>query len=186
MIAKHFEPAVAYAQSIVANANANQMADPTPCSEWDVRALLNHMVNEHLWAPPLLAGESVTDIGDRFDGDNLGDDFKTAFSAATKLSTEAAAAPGAMTRNVKLSTREISGEDYLSEMTLDAVIHGWDLAKATGQDTTIPQQFVQALLEYVTPMADMLANSGVFGAPPQFSPTDAPQIRLLAMLGRVA
>lgn len=42
---------------------------PTPCAEWDVRALVGHVVAEDLWTPPLLAGRTIAEIGDRFDGD---------------------------------------------------------------------------------------------------------------------
>jgi hypothetical protein len=44
----------------------------TPCSEWDVRALVNHLVGENLWVPPLFEGKSIADVGDQFDGDVLG------------------------------------------------------------------------------------------------------------------
>ncbi len=41
----------------------------TPCAQWDVRDLLNHMTSEHLWAPRLLAGETVEEVGDTYNGD---------------------------------------------------------------------------------------------------------------------
>src|SRR5437870_13590763 len=47
---------------------------PTPCTEWDVRALMQHLVNEQLWVPPLLEGKTIEQVGDAFDGDNLGND----------------------------------------------------------------------------------------------------------------
>jgi uncharacterized protein (TIGR03086 family) len=55
---------------------------PTPCAGWDVRALVRHVVEEELWAPPLLAGATIADVGDRFDGDQLGDDPLGAFEQA--------------------------------------------------------------------------------------------------------
>src|SRR4029079_8295807 len=47
---------------------------PTPCSEWSVRDLVRHLVYEELWAPPLLAGATIADIGDRFEGGIFRDD----------------------------------------------------------------------------------------------------------------
>src|ERR1700754_4225892 len=46
----------------------------TPCTDWTVRDLVRHITAEHLWAPSLLRGATLAEIGDRFDGDVLGDD----------------------------------------------------------------------------------------------------------------
>jgi uncharacterized protein (TIGR03086 family) len=66
----------------------DQWTKPTPCTEWDVRTLLNHLVYEQLWAPELLRGATVEEVGDRFDGDVLGDDpFKSWSTAARAAHT---------------------------------------------------------------------------------------------------
>jgi hypothetical protein len=59
-----------------------QWTNPTPDTEWSVRDLVEHLVGEQLWVPLLLGGATVEQVGDRFDGDNLGDDPKTAWSLA--------------------------------------------------------------------------------------------------------
>src|SRR5438876_32425 len=55
----------------------------TPDTEWNVRDLVNHVLAENLWAPPLLAGSTISDVGDRFDGDVLGPDPKGSWLAAS-------------------------------------------------------------------------------------------------------
>ena len=60
----------------------DQWANPTPDTEWTVRDLVEHLVGEQLWVPLLLGGATIEEVGDRFDGDNLGDDPKTAWSLA--------------------------------------------------------------------------------------------------------
>ena len=59
---------------------------PTPCTEWDVRALMQHLVNEQLWVPPLLEGKTIEQVGDAFDGDNLGNDPVGAWRRVRALS----------------------------------------------------------------------------------------------------
>ena len=51
----------------------DQWDDPTPCAEWTVRDLVNHVVGEDLWTVPLMQGQTIDEVGDRFDGDVLGD-----------------------------------------------------------------------------------------------------------------
>ena len=51
----------------------DQWALPTPCADWDVRTLVNHVVGEDLWTGPLMRGETMEEVGDRFDGDQLGE-----------------------------------------------------------------------------------------------------------------
>ena len=52
----------------------DQWGDPTPCSEWTVRDLVNHMTYENLWTVPLMEGATIEEVGDRFEGDVLGED----------------------------------------------------------------------------------------------------------------
>ena len=68
----------------------SQWEHRTPCTEWDVRTLVNHLVVEQLWVPELLAGRTVDEIGDRFDGDQLGRDPVSSWDAAAELAASAA------------------------------------------------------------------------------------------------
>ena len=65
----------------------------TPDTEWNVRDLVNHVLAENLWAPPLLAGSTISDVGDRFDGDVLGPDPKRSWLTACGDALAAADAP---------------------------------------------------------------------------------------------
>src|ERR1043166_2429090 len=69
-------------------------ASDTPCDGWDVRALVNHVTGEDLWTAPLLAGKTIADVGDRFDGDVLGDDPVGAFASGGSEATGASAEEG--------------------------------------------------------------------------------------------
>ena len=67
---------------------------------------------------------------------------------------------------------------------IDVLIHGWDLAKATGQNTKLDAGLVEACWEVVTPQAELLKGSGMFGDDVEVPPDADPQTRLLALLGR--
>src|SRR6478672_10595014 len=52
---------------------ADQWDGPTPCSDWTVRELVNHVVGEDAWTVPLMRGATIAEVGDSLDGDLLGD-----------------------------------------------------------------------------------------------------------------
>lgn len=163
-----------------------QWHDPTPDTDWDVRMLVNHVTVEQLWVPPLVGGSSAEDIGSRFDGDQLGDDPVAAWDAATTASLDAFAAPGVLDRTVSLSSGERTIAEYCAEMTLDALIHSWDLARAVGGDESLDPELVGIAYEQILPMAEHLEATGMF-APPVPVPADAStQVKLLAICGRDA
>jgi uncharacterized protein (TIGR03086 family) len=164
----------------------DQWANATPCSEWDVRALVNHLVNENLWVPPLLEGRTIEEVGDRFDGDQLGADPGAAWEASADGALAAVADPEAMRRTVHLSYGDRPASDYVNEMFIDLVIHGWDLARGIGADEAIDPEFVNVLYARAAPMEDDLKSYGVYGGrvtPPQAADI---QTKLLAIFGRVA
>jgi uncharacterized protein (TIGR03086 family) len=167
----------------VSEVDGAQWSAPTPCTEWDVRALVNHVAYEQRWAPHLVAGETIAEVGDRYDGDVLGAEPLASLRDAAAAS--AAAFEGADLRaSVHLSFGDVPCTEYLTQMLTDAEIHGWDLATATGQDRTLDPDVVAALLPSVEANAELIRASGMFADPPPV-PDDADDAtRLLALLGR--
>lgn len=157
---------------------------PTPCAEWDVRALANHVTNEVAWISPLLDGATIQEVGDRLDGDLLGDDPAGAWAQACQEALARAAADGVLDRPVHLSYGDSTGAAYLAEVTSDIVIHTWDLARATGGDEHLDPDLVEVAWATLAPNAHEWRAAGVFG-PAVEVPADAdPQARLLALTGR--
>ncbi|HYT81396.1 MAG TPA: TIGR03086 family metal-binding protein, partial [Actinomycetota bacterium] len=96
----------------------DQWNHPTPCTEWDVRVLVNHLVSENLWMPPLLEGKTIADVGDSLDGDLLGDDPKATWDrSATEAGRSVQDVP--LDRTVHLSYGEAPAEHYISEVFSD-------------------------------------------------------------------
>ncbi|MGH3607998.1 MAG: TIGR03086 family metal-binding protein [Pseudonocardiaceae bacterium] len=168
----------------VRSVRAEQWGNSTPCTEWDVRALVNHVATEQLWAPLLLDGATTEDIGDRFDGDHLGDDPVAAWASAAAATLEAFAAPGALRRSVELSYGRRPAQGYCQEMTMDLTVHAWDLARGIEADERLDPELVSDVLAFVEPQIEQLAGSGLFAPPVAVSDAADAQTRLLALLGR--
>jgi uncharacterized protein (TIGR03086 family) len=163
---------------------ADQWHAGTPCADWDVRQLVGHVLYEQLWIPPLVSGETIAEIGDRFEGDQVGDDAPGAWRAARKLALESLSAEGALTGTVQLSSGPDSTISYLWQITADTLVHTWDLARAIGAWERLDPECVDAVTEQLLPHVDGWRAAGVFGAAVEVEEDADPQTRLLAMTGR--
>lgn len=157
---------------------------PTPCADWDVRRLVNHLTGEQLWAPHLVAGETIEQVGDRYDGDVLGDDPVATWRRAAPASVAAFAEPGALERTVHLSYGDESCREYLTQMLTDAAVHGWDIARATGGDERMEPDAASLLLAHWRAREAMVRGSGIFGDAVPVADDADDQAKLLAFLGR--
>ena len=171
----------------VAAIPAGQWAAPTPCADWNVRELLNHVVTGNWWAAALAGGATIAQVGARLDGDVLGDDPLRAYERSAEAAAAAFDAPGALAAPCAVSYGPVPGEVYAGHRFIDVLVHGWDLAVATGQDAAIDPGLAAECLEVVEPQLAMLQGSGMFGDPPaaQATANSGPATRLLTQLGRV-
>ncbi len=151
---------------------------------WTVGDLVAHLVSEHRWAPPLLAGEPHTDVQVSEDtAELLGDDPFTSWETAADGSLAAFAEDDALSRTVHLQRGPTPATQYVLEMTSDLTVHSWDLARATGGDLRLDPELVTAALV----LAEQLPDDGVpgyFDPPLAVPPSAGPQTRLLARFGR--
>lgn len=169
---------------IVHQVGDDQWSEPTPCTEWNVRMLVNHLVYEQLWAPELLHGATIEDVGDRFDGDVLGDDPVKAWTDAAGEARAVFAEPGALDRRVHVSSGMIPATEYGWQMITDLAVHGWDLATAIGVPHPIEDELAHDLLAQIEPQVESWQGMGIFGPPVEVA-DDAPAAdRLVALLGR--
>src|SRR5690606_26553207 len=105
---------------------------------------------------PLIGGKTVAEIGDALDGDQLGADPVATWDAAVAASIAAFAAPGVLDATVELSSGTRPTAEYCWEMTTDALIHSWDLARAIGADETLDAELSQLVYERTLPYAEQL------------------------------
>ncbi len=171
---------------MVAKIGDDQWGAPTPCTEWDVRALVQHLVSENAWIPPLLAGRTIAEVGDSLDRDLLGGDPKAAWQRSAEQAQAAVDEEGALDRTVHISRGDVPGGEYVFEVLADLAVHGWDLARAIGAPEALDTELLEAVYPYYEPLVGLLEYSGAFG-PVVEAPADSDrQTRLLAMLGRKA
>ncbi len=166
--------------------DASQLGRPTPCTEWDVRALLVHVVEGSGMARRLLDGAAAQDARAAF-GREHGADLAAELDAAFAEELAAFERSGAMEMTVHHpAVGDIPGAVLCNFRTGDYVVHSWDLARATGQDEGLPEDLVTATWEMLQPMAPVIGRTGVFGTGPSGDvPDDAPrQRRLLDLTGR--
>ena len=174
---------------LVASVGADQWHNGTPCSEWDVRALVHHVLHEQLWVPPLLEGMTVAQVGDRFEGDVMGDDptsWPALFETSMQQAHAAVAQPGVLERRVHLSYGEDSAQEYVMQLTADLAIHSWDLARATDKDSSLDPEVAALLLPWTEASIDQWAAMDLFAPRIECGPDAGDDVQLLGLKGRKA
>jgi uncharacterized protein (TIGR03086 family) len=183
---EQYEHALAGFDARVEQIDDDQWSSPTPCRDWDVRALVAHVVNEVHWVPYLLDGGTVAAAGDRFSGDPLGDDAKAAWRNGSRTASAALHDDGALDRTVSLSYGETSARDYIWQMTVDATVHSWDLARGIGADDQLDPELVRRIHNETEKDTESLAATRLFDPPIVVAGHADLQTRMLALFGRRA
>lgn len=156
---------------------------PTVNPGWDVRALVNHLVNEERWTPPLLGGATIAEVGDRFDGDLLGPDPLATYDEAAATALAAVLAEGTVEGVAHLSFGDRPAREYVLQLSADHLVHAWDLARALGTDEALDADVVEVLLGwYVEETEALYHRIGVIG--PRVQTGYGGQAELLGRFGR--
>jgi uncharacterized protein (TIGR03086 family) len=178
------ERAFALARGVLVEVRPDQFDNPTPCASWDVRALVDHMINAaHYYAGAVASGDPSGTVDDRAAGDAV-----DAYDAATRAALAAFSAPGALEQSITFPFGTMPGAMFMHVAAGDAFAHAWDLATATGQPNDLDPELATLLLEAVRPLlgAPMRGEEG--RAPfcaEQPAPADATAAeRYVAFLGR--
>jgi uncharacterized protein (TIGR03086 family) len=163
---------------LVAHLDDAQLGAPTPCKAFDVRAVLAHMVGGATTfaaafrgeAPPEPAGEA---------------DLVAAFPRAMAGLQQAVRSPGALERTIAAPFGEVPGEAFARFVVLDGLVHGWDIATATGQ----PYEPLAAVIAEADAFArqaisEDLRDGDTFAAPADPPAGASPLVRLVAFTGR--
>jgi uncharacterized protein (TIGR03086 family) len=154
-----------------------QLGLPTPCREWDVQALLDHMVGGTEYLLAAMDGRApVPATG------TTAADYRAGVAAVLEGLTH----PGALERTC---TSPLGFEWPVGQAVagtfMDVLIHTWDLARATGQDTDLDPALVDACSAMFLPeMPERGREAGIIGPAVDVGPAASPQAQLLGAMGR--
>lgn len=179
-----FNKCLDYADHCLKCVDGTKLGNSTPCSEWNLKALLNHMVYEVLWVPDLLVGQTVSEIGDKYEGDVLGANFQAAWDKASGAARKVVDELKDLRQIVHLSYADVPASSYIKEIAGDILIHSWDVDQSIKCSLILDEDVMKMIYSTVLPRQDEFAASGLFGSPVSVSDDAALQTRLLAIFGR--
>ena len=159
----------------------------TPCSEWDVRALVNHVLLGTRMSIQILEGKPVDEIIGGLNDDLMADtDPVESFRAFAEEMVAGFSGPGGLDGIVDHPAGQFPRSVFVGFRVADAAVHAWDLATATGGDVELDPRLVQWLWDDAQPRRELLSASGMFGdGASRDIPDDAPlQLRYLDLTGR--
>lgn len=176
------------ASALVDTVTIDDLAKPTPCTDWSVGALVQHMIavasiygrafrGSEGMAPAASAGDTPTPDGQSIAYRRAADDLLVA-----------ARTPGALDQIARLVSLELPGQVAIRLVVAEQLLHSWDLAQAVGRPFTMDESLAAETLEGLREA--LAAIPGVRGAGRAFGeevpcPADASaQDRLLAFSGR--
>jgi uncharacterized protein (TIGR03086 family) len=174
------------AGAVVDGVKPDQLGNSTPCTEWTVRDVINHVVGGATMFAECVEQGSVPDdrLGQLMGGDNLGDDYKGAFHAASDRARAAFSGPGALEKMVKLPFGEMPAGIALNIAVMDVMTHAVDIAKATGQGINDDELMETALTIGRQLVTDDFRKPGVFDAEQPVGADASAEDKLLAFAGR--
>ncbi len=176
-----FTAACNEAKSVLANVGPDQWTNQSPCSEWDVRGVANHMTGGALMVAAAISGQPMPHTEDF-----VGDDPVGAFGKAVDAAVAAFNAdPSVLGRTVTLPFGEMPGGAVAGIFTNDEFAHAWDVAKATGQSTDLNPVLAEGCLaaakQFIGPD---FRKPGMFDAETTAPDGASAADRLAAFMGR--
>ncbi len=167
--------------SLVIGVRPEQWASPTPCGDWNVHQLVSHLVAMNLVFAAMMGGQAPPERG----ADRLGDDPARAYGESAAALRAAFGQAGVLGQTFRGPLGEATGAERLQIRLYDLLAHGWDLARATGQNAALPDDLAEQALVFAHTQVPTQPRTGRFAAAQPVA-EDAPAIdRLVAFLGRV-
>jgi uncharacterized protein (TIGR03086 family) len=177
---ERIDRATAFAGGNVMGVHPDDLGKPTPCAEFDVRTLLNHMIGNMGMAASAARSEQAA----LPEGDQFGSDPGEAYEERRQELLGAVRGADALERDWELPFGTLAGSTMATIVFMEHLTHGWDVAKATGQDTDMPADLVSECMELAVPMDEMLRTPGVCGPAVNVPESASLQDKFIAFMGR--
>lgn len=163
---------------LVAPLEGAQLDAPTPCANFDVRGVLQHMVGGATMFAAAFRGETPQ-------APDLDGDLVAAFPVALSNLQQAVRSPGALERTVSAPFGDVPGDVFARFVALDGLVHGWDIATATGQRYEPPADVVATVDAFARQaITDDLRDGDTFAAAVEPPAGASPLVALVAFTGR--
>ncbi|WP_329054356.1 TIGR03086 family metal-binding protein [Amycolatopsis sp. NBC_01488] len=161
------------------------LSAPTPCAGYDVRGLLNHLL---YWAPWLLAAGRREDppspSAPEASAGLVTADWRARLEKQTETLVDVFGTPSAWDGMTALGTARLPAS-VVGDMVLgEFVLHGWDLARASGQELRCPPEAATAVYESAVAMGEQARSMGVYGEAVTVAAEASPLERALGASGR--
>lgn len=134
-------------RGILVGVTPDKYGGSTPCASWTVRDVANHVVEGANWFGLCVNAGAAPDPDPTHGVDYAAGDLLASYDEGVASTLAAFGAPGARERIITLPFGEMPGAAFMGIATNDVFVHGWDLAKATGQNTDLDPEFAAQLLE---------------------------------------
>ncbi|WP_410615672.1 TIGR03086 family metal-binding protein [Amycolatopsis sp. lyj-109] len=158
---------------------------PTPCAGYDVRGLLNHLL---YWGPWLIAAghraAPPSPAGGEAEAALVTEDWHADLEKQTETLVAVFGRPSAWTGTTSLGSASMPSAVVGAMVLGEFVLHGWDLARASGQQLRCAPEAATAVYESAVAMGDQARSMGVYGPAVAVSPDASPLERALGAAGR--
>lgn len=166
--------------ALVARISESQWSAPTPCTDWDVRRLVDHIVGMNLVFSAMLTDHPLPERG----SDTLGEDPPRSYRTSSNALLRDFAQPGVLDRVYRSPMGSATGVQRLQIRLYDLLTHGWDLSQAIGRHLEVRNNVALSSLEFARGQVSEAARPGRFDREQPVAENAPALDRLAAFLGR--
>jgi uncharacterized protein (TIGR03086 family) len=168
--------------NVIQGVKPDQFGAPTPCRDWDVRTLANHLLQ--VIRALSLAGRGEAVPSELWESDLMSDEWAGRFDDEARQAVTAWADPAAFEGTIELGSAEMPATLVATMLASDLVIHGWDLARATGQEYRCDGDTAELARQFVADTGDQGRAMGIFAEPVPVATGASTLDQVLGLSGR--